>query len=64
MLFRSTVGVYPGHRKTGLRDALIGAGAQRLVPLGEVTRMILGLPHDGMRPLQRFVRWAADEGTG
>ncbi|MDT5051599.1 MAG: hypothetical protein QOG75_7527 [Mycobacterium sp.] len=57
-----TVGVYPSDRKTVLRDALGGAGAQRIVPLGHGVDFAEGLPHDGIYPLQRLVRWVVDEG--
>jgi hypothetical protein len=57
-----TVGVYPGSRKAGLRDALASAGVQRVVTLGSAGGMVLGLPQDGMYPLHRLVRWITDEG--
>jgi hypothetical protein len=56
-----TIGVFPSERKQELRDDLIGAGAQRVVPLGWASEVMSGLPHDGMYPLHRFVRWATDE---
>jgi hypothetical protein len=57
-----TVGVYPSARKAEVRDALAGAGVQRVVELAGAGRVEAGLPHDGFRPLQRFVRWVNDEG--
>lgn len=57
-----TVGVYPGERKAEVRDALAGAGVQRVVALSGAGQVEAGLPHDGFRPLQRFVRWVNDEG--
>jgi hypothetical protein len=57
-----TVGVYPSERKALLRDALVAAGAQRVVKLGSAVSVETGLPHDGFNPLQRFVRWVNDEG--
>lgn len=56
-----TVGVHPPERKSGLRDILASAGAQRIVSLGSATPEV-GLPHDGFYPLHRFVRWVNDEG--
>lgn len=57
-----TVGVYPAERKSGLRDLLASAGAQRVVRLGTAGSMENGLGHDGFFPLQRLVRWVNDEG--
>jgi hypothetical protein len=57
-----SVGVHPASRKASLRDALAGAGAQRVVTLGDVPIVEAGLPHDGFYPLQRLVRWVSDEG--
>jgi hypothetical protein len=59
-----TVGVYPDNRKIELRDAIAEAGAQRVVSLGAAVNVEHGLPHDGFRPLQRFVRWVNDEVRG
>jgi hypothetical protein len=58
-----TVGVYPHDLKATLRDRLAEAGAQRIVDLGGVSAGAspAGFPHDGFFPLQRFVRWVADE---
>jgi Acyl-CoA reductase (LuxC) len=57
-----TVGIYPDAEKIVLRDALMAAGAQRVVSLGRVSDgSIVGFPHDGFYPLHRFVRWVADE---
>ncbi|MFF3659301.1 acyl-CoA reductase [Streptomyces olivochromogenes] len=56
-----TVGVYPGIRKTELRDALACAGVQRVVSLGGAGGMPPGLSHDGFYPLQRLMRWVNDE---
>jgi hypothetical protein len=57
-----TVGVWPPSRKAGLRDALAGAGVQRVVELGHAVAFEAGLSHDGFYPLNRFVRWVNDEG--
>jgi hypothetical protein len=56
-----TVGVYPPSAKTELRDALAGAGVQRIVNLGSALRGSLGNPHDAMYPLHRFVNWVVDD---
>ncbi|TAK69694.1 MAG: long-chain-fatty-acyl-CoA reductase [Actinomycetota bacterium] len=56
-----TVGIYPIERKEGLRNILASAGVQRTNPLGTTAGMIPGGPHDGFNPLQRFVKWVADE---
>jgi acyl-CoA reductase LuxC len=59
-----TVGIYPEARKRALRDAIAYAGTQRVVSLGAAVNVEHGLPHDGFRPLQRFVRWVNDEVCG
>lgn len=56
-----TVGVYPFHRMTELRDQLASGGAQRVVRLGEAGPSAIGNPHDAMYPLHRFVHWMANE---
>lgn len=56
-----TIGVYPYQRKARLRDRLASAGAQRLCRLGTANAHVLGSPHDGMYPLQRFVHWMGDD---
>jgi len=55
-----TVGIYPGGRGEQLRDALASRGVQRIVALGEAHEAGMGMPHDGMYPLHRFVRWVVD----
>lgn len=57
-----TVGVWPPARKAEVRDRLCAAGVQRTVALGDASKLLPGLPHDGFLPLQRFVKWVADEG--
>lgn len=65
-----TVGVYP----ESLRDRLVNpfalAGVQRLVPLQggdpmqifhDMHKMPPGMPHDGIEPLRRSVRWVIDQ---
>jgi len=57
-----TVGVYPAARKAELRDALCAGGAQRVTTLGTSgMRPSFGRPHDGFYPLNRMVRWVAEE---
>ncbi len=57
-----TVGIFPVATKQELRDAVGGAGAQRIVTLGHVTGVnSFGRPHDAMYPLHRMVRWVVDE---
>jgi hypothetical protein len=55
-----TIGVYPSSRQTELRDAVAAMGGQRILPLGSAGTGVIGLPHDGMYPLQRFVKWISD----
>ena len=55
-----TVGVYPPASKYEIRDRLILAGVDRIGDLGYSSPGPtggMGGPHDGMIPLQRFVRW-------
>ena len=64
-----TVGVYPESLRDRLIDPLALAGVQRLVSLsgGDPMRiyqgiqsMPPGMPHDGIEPLRRSVRWVID----
>lgn len=64
-----TVGVYPESLRDTLRDPLALAGVQRLVSIsgGDPSRiyqgihaMPAGMPHDGIEPLRRNVRWVID----
>jgi len=64
-----TVGVYPESLRDSLLDPLSLAGVQRLVPLsgGDPMRLFEdmhtlppGMPHDGIEPLRRNVRWVID----
>ena len=55
-----TVGVYPAPRIASLRDALSGAGVQRIVRLGNhLGGSFGGQPHDGGWPLHRMMHWVA-----
>jgi hypothetical protein len=64
-----TVGVYPEALREKLLDPFALAGVQRLVPLTGGDAMQLfhdmhtlppGMPHDGIEPLRRNVRWVID----
>jgi hypothetical protein len=44
-------------------DPLASRGVQRVVALGEAHEAGMGMPHDGMYPLHRFVRWIVDNST-
>jgi hypothetical protein len=64
-----TVGIYPESLRERLLDPLSLAGIQRLVPLtgGDpikifhgMHRLPPGMPHDGIEPMRRNVRWVID----
>lgn len=64
-----TVGVYPERLRETLLDRFALAGVQRLVPLSGGDAMQIfhdmhtlppGMPHDGIEPLRRNVRWVID----
>lgn len=64
-----TVGVYPESLRDRLLDAFSLAGVQRMVPLsgGDPMRIFdvmhtlpPGMPHDGIEPMRRNVRWVID----
>lgn len=64
-----TVGIYPDALRYRLRDAFALAGVQRMIPLAltrnrgptEEGKEFPGMPHDGIEPLRRNVRWVIDE---
>jgi hypothetical protein len=63
-----TVGVYPDRLLRAMRDRLALAGVQRIVPLKGVVPAdagdrgsFPGMPHDGIEPMRRMVRWVVDE---
>ncbi|MCB2079792.1 MAG: long-chain-fatty-acyl-CoA reductase [Novosphingobium sp.] len=65
-----TVGVYPESLRERLRDPFALAGVQRIVPLQGGDPMQIfhdlhtlppGMPHDGIEPLRRNVRWVIDQ---
>ncbi len=67
-----TVGIYPESIRERLRDPLSLAGVQRLVPLGggdpmrvfrSIHNLPAGVPHDGIEPMRRSVRWVIDQGA-
>jgi hypothetical protein len=64
-----TVGVYPESLRDRLLDSFALAGVQRMVPLQggeplgifkEMHTLPPGMPHDGIEPLRRNVRWVID----
>lgn len=64
-----TVGIYPESLRDRLLDPFALAGVQRLVPLEGGDPMQIfhdmhtlppGMPHDGIEPLRRSVRWVID----
>jgi hypothetical protein len=62
------VGVYPERVREHLRDVLALAGVQRMYPLEpagdhavESGADLPGMPHDGIEPMRRSVRWVIDE---
>jgi hypothetical protein len=64
-----TVGVYPEAARDRLLDAFALSGVQRMVPLtgGEPMKIFEdmhklppGMPHDGIEPMRRNVRWVID----
>lgn len=64
-----TVGVYPESLRDRLLDSFALAGVQRMVPLkgGDPVQIFAdmhtlppGMPHDGIEPLRRSVRWVID----
>jgi hypothetical protein len=64
-----TVGVYPESLRERLLDPLALAGVQHLVPLeggdplktfAHINSLPPGMPHDGIEPLRRSVRWVID----
>ena len=64
-----TVGIYPESLRNRMLDPLALAGVQRLVSLqggdpmqifGDMHHLPPGMPHDGIEPLRRNVRWVID----
>jgi hypothetical protein len=64
-----TVGIYPEVIRDRLLDAFALAGVQRMVALRGADPMKIfqdmhtlppGMPHDGIEPMRRNVRWVID----
>jgi hypothetical protein len=64
-----TVGVYPEALRDRILDAFSLVGVQRMVPLGggdalrifhDMHTLPPGMPHDGIEPMRRNVRWVID----
>lgn len=64
-----TVGIFPERVRVLLREDLALNGVQRTIPLGVSyfkqssadPEQGLALPHDGMEPMRRMVRWVIDQ---
>lgn len=65
-----TVPIYPDSLREKMRDGLALRGVQRIVPLvvNNLAREkaaeefdVPGLPHDGIEPMRRMVRWVIDQ---
>ena len=68
-----TVGIYPESVRDRLLDSFALAGVQRMVPLTggdpmqvfeDMHHLPPGVPHDGIEPLRRNVRWVIDQRPG
>jgi Acyl-CoA reductase (LuxC) len=66
-----TVGVYPESARERILDTFSLVGVQRIVPLAGGDPMKIfhdmhtlppGMPHDGIEPMRRAVRWVIDHG--
>ena len=63
------MGIYPESLRERLRDDLARHGVQRIIPPGASLyeqpgadpEQALGIPHDGMEPMRRMVRWVLDQ---
>jgi hypothetical protein len=49
------------HTNGAGHTAGINLDRQRVTPIGSAGTLDAGLPHDGFRPLHRFVRWVNDQ---
>lgn len=63
-----TVGIYPERLREEYRDALALAGVQHIIALqpsaataSDDGTEFPGMPHDGIEPMRRMVRWVIDE---
>jgi hypothetical protein len=68
-----TVGIYPESVRDRLLDSFALAGVQRMVPLSggdsmqvfeDMHHLPPGVPHDGIEPMRRNVRWVIDQRPG
>lgn len=68
-----TVGIYPESIRDRLLDSFALAGVQRMVPLTggdpmqvfeDMHHLPPGVPHDGIEPMRRNVRWVIDHRPG
>ena len=66
-----TVAIYPESLRERLRDDLALHGVQRTLAVDRSTQMndldpfeLRRMPHDGIEPLRRAVRWVVDVSTG
>jgi hypothetical protein len=68
-----TVGVYPEAARDRLLDAFSLCGVQRMTPLaggdpmqvfGDMHKLPPDMPHDGIEPMRRNVRWVIDPPSG
>jgi hypothetical protein len=55
-----TVGIYPDHLRTRLRDRGALMGGQMFVPLGYAICASPHAPQDGIEPERRMCRWVVD----
>lgn len=56
-----TVGIYPADRALELGRAVVARGADRITEVGRTGRPRPGMTHDGMRAMDRLVRWVTIE---
>src|SRR5215204_251543 len=56
-----TVGIHPTERMRALADGLVERGVARVTEVGRAGRPRPGFVHDGIRPMERLVRWVVLE---
>jgi len=59
--YTQTIGIYPDHLKSELRDFLSRHGPQRVTSLGYAASVTTAVPQDGIEPLRRMCKWVVDE---